>query len=392
MSTPSYDAIMIGGGLMGCATAYYLMKADDSLKVAIIEMDPTYEKASTPLSDGNIRVQFSLKENIQISQYGLEVVDRFAQEMAVGDQQPDLAFRRQGNIFLVDEEGRAEAEERLALQKSLGCQVEWLTPVGITERHPLLDTHTCAGGTWGRGDGTMDPWALLVGYKDKAISLGAQYVHGQVTDLLSSGSSIAGVELSSGDRLASNHVVNSAGAWAPQVSRVLGIELPVLPINRQVFVIETNARPDTTLPMIMFPSGLYLIHEQEGLFMCGKSLPDDPVGYDLTWDRQTFMESLWPELVDYVPSFDRLKVTRGWGGLYAVNTLDGNAIVGEWPELAGFYLATGFSGHGFQQAPAVGRYLAESIMGQPPSLDLSIFSPRRILENKPVYESKRMLI
>ena len=392
MSTPSYDAIMIGGGLMGCATAYYLMKADDRLRVAIVEMDPTYEKASTPLSDGNIRVQFSLKENIQISQYGLEVVGRFAQDMAVGDQQPDLAFRRQGNIFLVDEEGRAEAEERLALQKSLGCQVEWLTPDGIVQLHPLLDTRACAGGTWGHGDGTMDPWALLVGYKDKAISLGAQYIHGQVTGLLTSGNSITGVELSSGDRLATKSVVNSAGAWAPQVSRGVGIELPVLPINRQVFVIETNARPDATLPMIMFPSGLYLIHEHEGLFMCGKSLPDDPVGYDLSWDRQVFMEALWPELVDYVPSFDRLKVTRGWGGLYAVNTLDGNGIVGEWPELAGFYLATGFSGHGFQQAPAVGRYRAESIMGQPPSLDLSIFSPRRILENKPVYESKRMLI
>jgi len=392
MSTPSYDAIMIGGGLMGCATAYYLMKGDDSLRVAIVEMDPTYEKASTPLSDGNIRVQFSLRENIQISQYGLEIVDRFAQEMAVGDQQPDLSFRRQGNIFLVDEEGRAEAEERLALQKSLGCQVEWLSPDGVAQRHPLLDQHACVGGTWGHGDGTMDPWALLVGYKNKATSLGAQYIHAKVTGLLTSGGSIAGVELSSGDRLAAKSVVNSAGAWAPQVSRTTGIELPVLPIKRQVFVIETNARPDSILPMIMFPSGLYLIHEHEGLFMCGKSLPDDPVGYDLSWDRQVFMEELWPELVDYVPSFDRLKVARGWGGLYAVNTLDGNAIVGEWPELAGFYLATGFSGHGFQQAPAVGRFLAESIMGQPPSLDLSIFSPRRILENKPVYESKRMLI
>jgi glycine/D-amino acid oxidase-like deaminating enzyme len=126
--------------------------------------------------------------------------------------------------------------------------------------------------------------------------------------------------------------------------------------------------------------------------MCGKSLPDDPVGFEFDWYRQTFTELLWPELVEYVPSFDRLKVARGWAGLYAVNTLDGNAILGEWPELQGLYLANGFSGHGFQQCHAVGRYIAELILGQPPTLDLSIFSPKRILENKPVFESERRII
>jgi glycine/D-amino acid oxidase-like deaminating enzyme len=388
----TYDVIMVGGGVMGCATAYYLMKADDRLKVAIIEMDPTYEKASTPLSDGNIRVQFNIKENIQISQYGLEVVGRFAEAMAVDDDRPDVAFRRQGNLFLVDGIGREEAERGLALQKDLGCQVEWLTLDEIKQSYPLCNPVGCVGGTFGWQDGVMDPWAVLMGYKKKAISLGAQFIQAEVAELLKSRDSIAGVRLSSGDKLTARFVVNSAGAWAPRVAQTVGINLPIEPVKRQVFVIETNARPDRILPAIFFPSGLYCFHERGGQFMCGKSLPDDPVGYEFGWNRRTFTEILWPELIEFVPSFDRLKVARGWAGLYAVNTLDGNAVLGEWPELKGCYLANGFSGHGFQQCHAVGRYIAELIMGHPPTLDLSIFSPQRILENKPVFESRRRII
>ena len=135
----SYDVIMVGGGLMGCATAYYLRKADDSIRVALVEMDPTYERASTPLSDGTARIQFNVKENIQISIYGMEVMERFAEEMAVDGDRPEAAFRQEGNLFLVDEAGRAEAERGFALQKSLGCPVEWLTPDEVRQHHPLCE-------------------------------------------------------------------------------------------------------------------------------------------------------------------------------------------------------------------------------------------------------------
>lgn len=391
MADNTYDVVMVGGGAVGCATAYNLMKADSQLKVAIVEMDPTYTYASTPLSDGNIRVQFGLKENIQISQYGLEVLERFSEEMAVDDDRPDVGFRQQGNLFLVEESGRAEAEQGLALQQSLGCQVEWLPPEEIARRYPLCDPAGCVGGTFGSQDGTMDPWALLAGYKNKAISLGAEFIHAEVTRLHKSGDRISGVRLSSGDDLTAGVVLNSAGAWAPCIAQTVGIELPVQPVRRQVFVVET-ARPDGFWPFMCSPSGLYWIHEQGGQFMCGKSLPDDPIGYDFTWDRGTFIEFLWPELVDFVPSFDRLKVTRGWAGLYAVNALDQNAILGEWPELKGLFLANGFSGHGLQQVPAVGRYIAELMLGLPPTLDLSVLSPQRVLENKPVLETGRSIV
>ena len=392
MTGNTYDVIMVGGGVMGCATAYYLKKADDGLQVAIVEMDPTYEKASTPLSDGNIRVQFNIKENIQISQYGLEVLERFAEEMAVDDDKPDVAFRRQGNIFLVDDAGREEAEGGLALQKSLGCQVEWLTPDEVKQRHPPCDPAGCVGGTYGAQDGTLDPWAVLMGYKKKAISLGAQFMQAEVAEVKRNAGAVTGVRLSSGEELSAKFVVNTAGAWASGIAQTVDVDLPIQPTKRQVFVLETTVRPAGILPALFAPSGLYVFHERDNSFTCGKSLPDDPVGYEFTWDRRVFINTLWPELVELVPSFDRLKVARGWAGLYAVNTLDGNAILGEWPELDGFFLANGFSGHGFQQCHAVGRYIAELILGQPPTLDLSIFSPQRILENKPVFESKRRLI
>ncbi len=134
------------------------------------------------------------------------------------------------------------------------------------------------------------------------------------------------------------------------------------------------------------------IQEHGGQFVCAKSLDSDPIGFDFTWYREKFMDVLWPELVEYVPAFDRLKVVSGWAGLYDVNRFDGNVLLGEWPGLRGFLLVNGFSGHGFQQCHAVGRYLAEIIRGVDVSLDLSIFSPNRLLENKPVFEGHGKLV
>jgi FAD-dependent oxidoreductase domain-containing protein 1 len=389
----TYDVVLVGGGVMGCATAYYLLKIDPRLNVAILEMDPTYEKASTPLSDGNTRIQFNIKENIQISQYGLEILARFSEEMEVNGEKPDPAFRQQGNLFVLDETSREESYEGLLLQKSLGGDVAWLRPEDIQRYYPIYNLKNCVAGTFGPDDGTMSPLAVLLGYKKKVIALGAKFIHAEVAEVLKSGNQIVGVKLSSGELLNSSVVVNTAGAWAAEIAKTVDVILPINPTKRQVTVIETNACSEQTLPVLFLPSGLYCIHEHEGIFTVGKSFPDDYVGLDdFIWERSKFEKAIWPELVEYIPSFDRLKFLRGWAGLYEVNTLDGNAILGEWPELKGFYLANGFSGHGFQQCHGVGRYIAELILKINLTLDLSIFSPRRILENKPVFESRRKII
>ncbi len=380
---------------MGCAIATYLLRHDSQLKIALIEKDLTYQYSSTVLSDGNSRVQFNVKENIQMSQYALKVLETFADDMAVDGDRPDVAFRQQGNLFLTDEAGRAEVEAGLALQQSLGCNVEWLTPGEARKVYPLLsaDESLFVGATFGRDDGTMSPQAVLEAYKKKAVALGAGLIEAEVTAVLHQANQVTGVQLKDGDVLQSNIVVNSAGAWGTHGAQACGVQIPVQPVMRQVYIVETAVRPKNILPLLLLPSGTYLIHEGHGVFMTAHSFADDLVTTtDFSWQRSKFEERIWPELAEFLPAFDSLRVADGWAGMYAVNTFDGNAILGEWPELRGFYLVNGFSGHGFQQCHAVGRYLAERILGLPPTLDLSIFSPRRILENAPVFENKQKII
>ena len=386
MADRVYDVVIVGGGIMGSSTAYYLMKGDRTLKVAVVERDSTYAQASTSLSLANVRIQFSLKENILISQYTFEVLKRFEDDMAVEGEKPKISFHREGNLFLIDAAGRAAAQKALELQKRLGCRVEWWSPEKIKRQYPLYDPKNYAGGTFGPDDGHFDAYALLMGYKIKARSLGAIYVKDDVVQLTTTRRQVTGVKLASQRDLVAKLAINCAGAWAARVAQTAGIKLPVIPIKRQVFALDTAVKPQGPLPLTILPSGLYFRTETGGLILLGKSMETDPVGFDFAWDDKRFMDILWPELAEFVPAFDRLKLMRGWAGLYAVNTLDGNAILGEWPDMKGFFLANGFSGHGLQQAPAVGRYLSELILDRPISLDLSIFSPQRILENKPLSE------
>jgi glycine/D-amino acid oxidase-like deaminating enzyme len=360
--------------------------------VTVVERDSTYRHASTMLSDGNVRVQFNLPENIAMSQFAFEVLGTFADDMAVGDSRPDPGARHQGNLFLVDEAGLDAAHEGLARQREAGCEVAWLSAAEIAERFPPYRAEGIVGGTLGRLDGSVDPSAVLLGYRRKAAAMGASFVEGDVRRLVAARGRIAGVDLASGERLSAPVVVNGAGAWAAAIAETVGVDLPVEPVMRTVYVVETATGPGSNLPSVFLPGGLYAIPEHDGTFVMAWSLPDDPVGYDFTFRRDAFYERLWPELVRVMPAFDELRVTGGWTGLYAVNTLDGNAILGEWPSTPGFFLANGFSGHGFQQCHAVGRYLAELILEAPVSLDLSRFGPQRILDEVPVHEHAGRII
>jgi glycine/D-amino acid oxidase-like deaminating enzyme len=386
MNTKSYDVVIVGGGIMGSAAAYYLMKADNTLRVAVVERDPSYARASTTLSMSNVRIQFSLKENIQISQYTFEILARFEDEMTIEDRRPKIYYHREGNLFLVDHQNQRAAKEAFELQKKLGCRIEWWSPEKIKRHYDLYEPGNLLGGTYGPDDGHIDAYAMLMAYKAKARFLGAVYLADDITEINKAGGRLGGVTLASGHNISAGFVVNCAGAWAAQIAATAGVELPVIPIKRQVFTLDTAVKPKGPLPLTVLPSGMYFRTETGGIILLGKSMAEDPAGFNFSWDEKRFMEILWPELAEFVPAFDRLKLVRGWAGMYAVNTLDGNAILGQWPEIKGFYLANGFSGHGLQQAPAVGRYLTELILDQPLTLDLGVFSPERILEQKPLSE------
>ncbi len=382
----AYDLIVVGGGIMGTSSAYHLLSLEPGLKVAVVEKDPLYTYASTPLSLGGIRIQFTLKENILISLYAQEAYGRFEEEMAVEGEKPFINYRREGYLFPIEEAGRKAAEAALSFQRQLGAEAEWWDPDKIRARYPILSTEGFCGATFGPRDGYLDPYAVLMGYRAKAKSLGAEFRVDEVTEILRLGGRAAGVRLKSCPDLKAGAVVNAAGAWAGAVARTAEVDLPVVPTRRQVFAFKPATPVGESLPLVIYPSDLYFRPETGGLILAGKSLKEDPVTFDLSWQKERFEEIIWPELAQAVPAFESLKLVRGWAGLYEMNLFDHNGIIGPWPELQGFYLINGFSGHGIQQAPAAGRHLAELILGKTPSLDLSRLGPKRILENHPLPE------
>lgn len=385
------DVVIVGGGVMGSATAYHLARLAPSLSVVVVEKDPTYRYSSTLLSDGNVRIQFNLEENIRISQYAFEVLETFADDMAVGEFRPDPAPRHQGNLFLATAEDEAAARHGMETQRALGCEVAWLDADEIARRWPAYSGSGYVGGTFSQLDGSVDPNAILHGYRRKAIALGVGYLHAEVARLLAADGAMTGVELADGVRIEAPIVMNAAGAWCGDLAATVGVELPVLPVMRTVFTVETPIR-DPNLPSVFLPNGLYVIPEHDGTFATAWSQPDDPVGFDFTFRRERFETLIWPTLVAAMPAFESLHLAGGWTGLYEVNTLDANAILGEWPELSGLWLANGFSGHGFQQCHAVGRYIAECMVGNEPFLDLRRLGPDRILRNEPYAEHAGRII
>ncbi len=377
---------------MGSSTAYHLMKGDPSLSVVVIERDSTYARASTILSDGNVRIQFNLEENIRMSQYALDVLRTFDDDMATANFRPDVGARHQGNLFLADETGKAAALNGIDTQRNLGCEVTWLSGEEVEGQFPGLHLEGLVGGSFAQVDGSVDPSAVLRGFRNKAAELGAHYLDDQVVELLTVDDVMSGVRLRSGKDLMSSVVVNCAGAWSADLARPLGVELPVIPLMRTVYVVSTTV-PTAGMPSLFLPSGVYAIPESDRTWLIAWSLPEDPIGFDFTpATQQRFIDLIWPELHAHLPVFDSLKVETAWAGLYDVNTMDGNAIFGEWPRIGGLFLATGFSGHGFQQSPAVGRYLAELILGRSPTIDLSRLGGQRVLDNEPLYEHAGRLI
>jgi len=384
----TYDVLIVGGGIMGSSTAFNLVRLEPKLKVAVVEKDPTYATSSTTLSAANLRtVAFSLKENFLISKRTFEILATFESDMTVEGRKPDIYFRAEGNLFLCDTAGLAAARRIFTMHKSLGSNAEWLESDEIRARWPLLNVEGIAAGTFGPTDGHLDAYGLLMAYKSKARSMGVEYFQDEVVSLAVDGGRVTGARLASGGVLRAGTTVNCAGAWAAQVARTAGVEIPVVPVRRQIFAVDTQIKPERPLPLIFHPSGLYLRSESGGLILCGRSLDEDPVAFDFNWERERFMDVIWPELAAFIPAFESLKLIRGWAGLYEVNTLDHNAVIGPWPELEGFYLCNGFSGHGLMQGPAVGQYVAERITGRTPTLDLSLFSPERILTQCPIGET-----
>lgn len=390
----SHDVVVIGGSAMGSATAYHLGLLAPDLDVAVVEKEPSYEHCSTLRSDGNLRVQFNLEENVRMSLHTFDLLDTFSEDMSIDGWRPEPAHRPQGNLFLSDAAGLEAAHAGIELQRSLGCEVQWLDPDEIAARWPsyaIAGDVDVVGGVFGPRDGPIDPTAVLEGLRRNAERLGATYLADEVTEVTTDGGRATGVRLAEGGRLDAGAVVVCAGGWSTRLVATAGVEIPVEPVMRTVHVVETPIEVDA-LPSIFLPTGLYVLPEGTRTSQIAWSTDDDPVGFDFTYHRRGFQEVVWPELLRVLPAFDAARVVGGWCGIYAVNTLDHNAILGAWPALEGLWLATGFSGHGFQHTPAMGRHLAELLTDVEPTLDLSRLAPQRIIDGTPVREHAGRII
>jgi heterotetrameric sarcosine oxidase beta subunit len=360
------EVVIIGGGIMGASTAYYLAKRGLT-DVVLLERD-LLAQGSTGLSVGGIRQQFSHPANIKLSQESVRVFEGFEQEFGV-----DIKFRQPGYLFLTgEEETWKEFLSSVETQRSLGVPVETLTPAEISRRWPYVNVADVRGGTFGPKDGYADPYLVTMGFAGRARKLGVSIEElTKVTGMSTSGGRIQAVVTSRGP-VSCSVVVDVAGPWAAEVAGMAGLELQVRPYRRQVFMTTAFDALPKPVPMIINQDVSFYLRGADPGIILGMSDPEEASSFHLYVDRG-FMEKVVEAGVHRVPALEAARILRGWAGLYEV-TPDDNPIIDEISSLPGFFCACGFSGHGFQQGPAVGRIMSELILDGSTDFDLTPFA------------------
>jgi FAD-dependent oxidoreductase domain-containing protein 1 len=384
-----FDVVIVGGGVMGSAIAYFTL-ADPAFdgRVVVIERDPTYQRASSALSASSIRQQFSTPDNIRISHFGIDFLRRVGEHLAVDGEVPDIGLVERGYLYLVTSEHETTLREIHAVQRAEGADVVLLTPEELGARYPWLDVTGIALASLGlSGEGWFDGYALTRAFRRKASSMGATFLANEAVGVAVREGRVVGVELDDGTTVACGALVNAAGPWAREVAAMAGVDLPVRAHRRTVFTFEARGGPRDA-PLVIDTSGAWF--RPEGEAFIGAIPPDqvdDLPDLPLDVDHRLWEERLWPALAARVPAFDALRRTGGWAGYYEMNTTDHNAIIGPHPEVANLVFASGFSGHGIQGAPAVGRAVAERLVhGRYVTLDLSTFGYERIAAGRRIVE------
>ncbi|MBU9177699.1 NAD(P)/FAD-dependent oxidoreductase [Burkholderia gladioli] len=381
--------VIIGGGVIGSAVAYFLRAADPSVAVTVIERDPTYARSSSALSAASIRQQFSTPLSIRMSLFGIEFLRELGERLAIDGARPSIDLHEGGYLFLATPAGEATLRENHALQLAEGAQIRYLEREALAASFPWLNVEDLAAGCYGeRGEGWFDGYGLVQALRKKAQSLGARYLASEAVDLVREGRRITHVVTADGERHACDTVVNAAGAWARRIAELAGVEIPVFARRRSIFNVSSPARLERC-PLLIDPSGVYFRPEGR-TYLCGTSPAPDRDPDDLPLDEvdhALFDEVIWPTLAHRVPGFEALRVENCWSGYYEYNVFDHNAIIGYHPEVENCIFANGFSGHGLQQGPATGRGVSELILhGRYTTLDLSELDWTRVLENRPIVE------
>lgn len=428
MSLRSVDVAIIGAGVAGAATAWWLRRLDPSVSVALIERDPQFSLASSQRSASSIRQQFSIPVNVALSQFGLAFLQEAKAWLSVDGVGPSLGLSLPGYLYLANTHQAPGLRQQNALQRALGADIQLLEANALAARFGWLTTQDLCLGSYGEGvEGWFDGPALHMAFVRAARALGAHWIPQAVTQLaLEPGVRLAqegarpqkqvglpapsapaapaapsapvstrrvtGVRLADGSLLRCGHLVNAAGAWSRTLAQQAGLELPVHARRRTVFVLSCpTALPDC--PLVIDPSGFWFrpdgpAHPGGQRFLFGTTPMLDEDDLPLEPQMQEFSEDLWAQLAHRVPAFEAVRVERAWAGYYEMNLFDHNALIGPHAECAGLLSITGFSGHGMQQAAGAGRGLAEWILhGQYRSLDLTPLSPDRVARGEPLREA-----
>lgn len=379
--------VIVGGSIMGSSIAYHLATAGAAGDVCVIEPDPTYEWAAAPRSSGGVRLMHGLAENVEMSRYGQEFYRDFARRVDVDGQPGRFDFLEYGYLHLLSGvEEVAIGEQNCALQNAHGASNEMIDREELGRRFPSIRNDDIDAALHGPKDGFIDPHAAVVGFRRKARALGVEYIQDRAVGFETDAKKVTKIVLASGRKIGGAVFVNVAGAWGPELSASIGMKMPVEPLSRSTFYVETRETMET-MPLTKDPSHVSFRQEGAG-FTVGLTDVDVPGGFDWEVKHELFDTVMWPALAHRVPKFESLKVMRSWSGHYAYNRLDGNTIIGPWVGgLENYYVATGFSGAGLQKGPAIGRAMKELLLdGGYRTIDLSRLSYQRIIDNEPLLE------
>ena len=389
----SYDVIIVGGAIYGSSLAWWLtqMPGFDG-RVLVVERDPTYSFASTSHTNSCIRQQFSNETNIRISQFGVEFVKNFRSYMGGDPEVPKLALHSFGYLYLADTPAFAETlKQNQQLQQTLGAGTRHMSRDEIAADYSFYNLDGIIAGNHNPVDeGYFDGGTMFDWLKRMARRNGVEYVHNEVVNMTLNrdGTRVDSVALANGEKVSGGTVVNASGPRAVATSRMAGIDLPVRPRKRYSFVFDATHPLDRDLPLTIDPSGVHV--RSDGRYYLAGCPPDEDTDVafdDFAFDRSIWEAKVWPTIATRVPAFEQVKVINEWVGHYAYNTLDQNAIVGPHTKVTNFFFLNGFSGHGLQQSPAIGRGAAEFITyGAYRSLDLTPFFFERIETQTPFLE------
>ena len=390
----SYDVVIVGGAMFGAATAWFLSDNPDFQgRVLVVEKDPSYKNAATSHTNSCMRQQFSREINVRVSQFAADFVKNLRTYMGGDIRVPELSIQSYGYLFLADNpDFAAVLRQSHAVQAAAGAGTRLLTAAEIKRNYPFYNVDDIILGSINTVDeGYWDCVAVFDWWRRSARERGVEYVANEVVAMTknAAGNRIESVILKSGEVIACGHVVNASGTRGVLTARMAGLEIPVEPRKRYTYVFSAQNPLEIELPLTIDPSGVHMRQDGRQTYMAGGHSSNDPaVDFDdFSMDHDLWEDKIWPIIAARIPQFEAIRLINSWAGHYDYNTFDHNAIIGPHTRVENFLFLNGFSGHGLQQSPAMGRGTAEFITyGGYRTLDLTPFNYARIARNEPFVE------